>query len=408
MELKRRIESIPRKEGVSDRAVVMALGGRFTDELLSGLPAVLMPTIRATFGLSYTQVSLLGLTLNYVAAVIEPINGLLIDLWKRPWLMAWGAAGVGISTALLGVAPTLAFLLLGFAVYGLASGPLAHTADVILVEAYPRAPDRIYARATLLDTVGALLAPLSVSLAVLLGVEWRWLLISLGLSSFIYALLILKTRFPDPAHGDRQEDVGFKQALRDNLRAVFSNRLALTWLLYLFVLDIAEAPLQFNTIWLRENVGMSQALIGLYIAMEMAVSLISLIVLDRWLSRSGYRRILLVASSALLVLYPAWLLLPGIWTRFVLAIPLNLLFTAFWPIGKAQSLASVPGRGGTVTAVTSLLGLVPIPLLFGILAEVTTLPSAMLWVSLGALAMLFALGLRLPDSQNASTGSLLE
>jgi hypothetical protein len=125
-----RIESLPRAKGVSNRVVIMGLGGRFMDELLSGLPTVLMPTIRAQFGLSYTQISLLGLTLNYVAAIIEPIGGLLIDLWKRPWLMAWGAAGIGLATAVIGLAPTLGFLLLGFAIYGLASGPLAHTADV--------------------------------------------------------------------------------------------------------------------------------------------------------------------------------------------------------------------------------------------------------------------------------------
>jgi len=66
-----------------------------------------MPTMRSHFSLSYTQISLLGLALNYVAAIIEPINGLLIDLWKRHWLMAWGAAGIGLATMVMGAAPHL-------------------------------------------------------------------------------------------------------------------------------------------------------------------------------------------------------------------------------------------------------------------------------------------------------------
>jgi MFS transporter, FSR family, fosmidomycin resistance protein len=137
------LKSIPRAKGVSNRLVGVSLSARFFDEVLSGLPNVLMPTIRAQLGLSYAQVSLLLLALNYVAVVIEPIAGLLIDIWQRRWLMVWGAVGIGIATAVMGLAPTFFLLLLGFAIYGLASGPLAHTADVVLVEAYPEQPGRI-------------------------------------------------------------------------------------------------------------------------------------------------------------------------------------------------------------------------------------------------------------------------
>ena len=110
---------------------------------------------------------------------------------------------------------------------------------------------------------------------------------------------------------------------------------------------------------------MSQALIGIYRVVEMAVGIVNLVFLDRWLVRTGYRRILLWASLGLLVLYPIWLLTPGIWQRLVLSLPISFLFTVYWPIGKAQSLASVPGRGGTITAVQSLIGLVPLPLFLG-------------------------------------------
>ncbi len=388
--------ALPRADGVSDRVVGVSLAARFMDELLGGLPSVLMPTIRAQLGLSYTQVSLLGLTLTYVAAFIEPINGLLIDLWKRPWLMAWGAAGIGLGTMMMALAPTMAFLLLAFAIYGLASGPLAHTADVVLVESYPETPGRIYTRATALDTVGALLSPLLVTATIWLGLSWRWLMLALGLSSLLYGLVILRTRFPVNRGSEQQDRRQFWASLRRNLRSVLSNRSAARWLAFLFILAVIEAPMQFTTIWLREQVGMSQALIGLYRALEMAVGLASLLFLDRWLGRRSYRRILLVASVALFFLYPAWLWLPGIWPRFILSIPISFLFTVYWPIGKAQSLAAVPGRGGTITAVQSLLGLVPLPLLFGLLAESFDLSRAMLWVYGGATLTMILLVARMP------------
>ncbi|MDT8305440.1 MAG: MFS transporter, partial [Anaerolineae bacterium] len=179
---------IPRDATVSDRAVRLGFGGRFADEVLSGLPGVLMPTFRATLGLSYAQISLLRLALDYVAFVIEPIAGLLIDVLQRRWLLAWGAFFTALSVILMGLAPTFLLLSLAFAVYGLGSGPLAHTADVVLVEAHPEAPDRIFARATMLDTTGALLSPLLVTAALWSGLSWRLPLLASGAAGLLYAL----------------------------------------------------------------------------------------------------------------------------------------------------------------------------------------------------------------------------
>lgn len=395
---KLKIQSIPRREDVSDRVMAVSLAARFMDEILSGLPSVLMPTIRATLRLSYVQVSLLSLALNYVAAVIEPIAGLLIDIWKRPWLMAGGAAVIGLATAVMGAAPTFAILVLGFGLYGIGSGPLAHTADVVMVEAYPNAPSRIYARSTVIDTFGALLAPLLVSITLWLNLSWRWLMIGLGLSGLVYAILILRTRFPRPLNGgDEEEALSIRQVMKKNLKAVLANRNARIWLLFLFVHEVSEAPVQFTTIWLREQVGMSQALIGIYVALEMAVGIISLLYLDRWLARTSQRRIIRLAALGVMVLYPAWLFLPGIGTRFALALPLYFLTAVFWPIGKSQSLASIPGKGGAVSAIHSLTALVPVALFFGLLAEAITLTGAMLVVQVGSMLGILILAWWMPE-----------
>jgi len=163
--------------------------------------------------------------------VIEPIAGLLIDIWKRRWLMAFGAAGVGIATVVMGVAPTFTILLLGFAIYGLASGPLAHTADVVLVEAYPKAPDRIFTRATLLDNFGALLSSLLVSITFILRLEWRWLMIALGLSGLIYAVIIFTTRFPPRQNESSTDEARSSSDAWTNIRTVLTSKQALSWLL---------------------------------------------------------------------------------------------------------------------------------------------------------------------------------
>lgn len=394
-------QAIPRAKGITNRMVILGLGGRFTDELLSNLPDVLMPAIRAQLGLSYTQISLLSLVLNYVAAVIEPIGGLLIDLWPRRWLLTWGAIGVGLATITMGLAPTFALLVVGYAIYGLASGPLAHTADVVLVEAHPEAPGRIFARSVSLDTLGAMLAPLSVAVVSWLGLEWRWLMVALGASSIVYGLLLYRTHFLPPANSEENEEAGLWASLRGNVRWVIGHRPVLAWLLFIFLLELLETPHLFQTVWLHEESAMSQGLIGLYRALEMVISLVSLAYLDRWLARTTYRRIITIAGLGLLFLYPAWLLLPGLWPRFLLALPLNFLFTVFWPIGRGQLLAAAPGRAGTVTALSSLLGFLPLSLLFGLLAEAISLTTATFWVTIIALiGLLLATRLLPPQAEN--------
>lgn len=396
-----RFADIPRAEGVSDRVVRLGFAGRFVDELLSGLFDVLMPTFRTQFGLSLAQVGLLPTVLNYVAAVVEPLNGLLIDTWNRRWLLAGGAAFCGLALLAMGLAEGYALLLLGFVLYGVGSGPMAHTADVVLVEAHPEAPSRIYARATSLDTLGALTAPLLVTAGVWLNVDWRWLLVGAGVLGVAYAYLLARTRFPAatgaaPEDEDEPDDGSFLRTARRNIAAVLSSRRALAWLAVLLAYDLIEAPMAFHTVWLHEEVGMSLALIGLYRALEMAVGLEPVLYLDRWLRRTSPRRVLLLASAGLVALFPAWLLVPGVWTRFALGVPLNFLFAMLWPIGKAESLSSVPGRPGTVTAVNSLFGFLPLTLVFGVLSESFGLTPMMLVVHVGALLVLIGVVLALP------------
>ena len=404
-----RFADIPRAEGVSDRVVRLGFAGRFVDELLSGLFDVLMPTFRSHFGLSLAQVGLLPTVLNYVAAVVEPLNGLLIDTWNRRWLFAGGAAFCGLSLVAMGLAQGYALLLLGFVLYGIGSGPLAHTADVVLVEAHPEAPSRIYARATSLDTLGALTAPLLVTAGVWLDVDWRWLLVGAGALGVVYAYLLARTRFP-AATGAAVEDEdadegGFVRTARRNIAAVLSSRRALGWLAVLLAYDLVEAPMAFHTVWLAEEVGMSQALIGLYRALEMAVGLVAVLYLDGWLRRTSPRRVLLIASAGLVVLFPAWLLVPGVWTRFVLGVPLSFLSAMIWPIAKGESLSSVPGRPGTVTAVNSLFGLLPLTLVFGVLSESFGLTQMMVVVHVGALIVLIGVVLLLPRFADPSSPS---
>lgn len=274
----------------------------------------------------------------------------------------------------MGLAPTYAALLSASAIYGLGSGPLAHTADVVNVEAYPDDPERAFGRATSLDTIGALLAPALVASTGWIGLDWRGLLAALGLGALAYAWALATTRFPPPpTRGDGHHLVG---ELWRNIRLVMGGRGARAWLIVLLAIDVFETAALFKYVFLVEHVGLSQVQAALYGAAEQIVGLVALAWLDRHLKRHGSAGVLPGAAAATLVLFPAWVLAPGLAARMAIGVPLAFAWTMFWPIAKARSLTSIPNRAGAVNAVTTLFVLLPLPIVFGAVAEWVDLPTA--------------------------------
>lgn len=393
------VRGIRRRGDVTDREAVLALFGRFVDELASGVPLVLLPTLRSRLGLTVAQIGWCLQALYAVAAVVEPVAAAGIDVVRRRPLLVWGAVGWAVSLLLVAGAPSYGWLLLAFVVAGTASGPLAQTTDVLLVEMHPDAEERIGARQTLLDTVGALLAPAVVALVAWLGGDPRIALVGSGVVILVYAVLLATTPMPDPAGAaprggvDAVEPV--QRSLRqvqDNLRVVLRDREARVWLLALLGDALVEIPALFEPVWLGGDVGASQSMVAVHAAVELAASLVGLALLDRWVQRHEARTILTVACLANLAIYPAWLLVPGVTAKIVLVVPLALATAPVWPLVRARALRAVPSRGGMVLAITSLYGLLPLAAAFGwISARVGLAPSMLVVHMTATLGILLAI-----------------
>jgi predicted MFS family arabinose efflux permease len=403
--------SIHRSDDVTDRAVLLALFGRFVDELASGVPLVLMPTLRARLGLTVAQVGWCLQALYGVAAVVEPVTAAAVDVVRRRPLLVWGALGWAVSLLLVGGAPTYGWLLLAFGVAGAASGPLAHTTDVLLVEMHPGAEERIGARQTLLDTVGALLAPAAVALVSWTGGDPRLVLVGSGIAILGYAILLARTSMPDPpgratagAGQAATSSVALETAwqslrqARENLSVVLRDREARVWLAALLGDAVVEIPALFTPVWLGGEIGASQAMVAVHAAVELAASLVGLLLLDRWVQQHDARAILTVAGIANLVVYPVWLFVPGVLSKIVLVVPLAIAMAPVWPLVRARALKAAPNRGGMVLAITSLYGLLPLAALFGWFSARVGLTSAMFAVHMTAtLGILVTIQQRVPD-----------
>ncbi|HVM12738.1 MAG TPA: MFS transporter [Egibacteraceae bacterium] len=357
------LRTIPRRVGVTDRAAVLALWGRFVDELGSGLPLVLLPTLQGRLGLSVTQTGWCLQALYGAAAVVEPVAAAALDLVARRPLLVWGALGWGVALLMVAGAPTFGWLAAAFLLMGAASGPLAQTTDVLLVEMHPGAEERIGARQTMLDTTGALLAPAAVALTGWASADPRLPLVVSGCAILGYAGLLAATPMPGP--GRTAESLSPLHQVRANAVEVLGDREARIWLVALLGETLMDIPALFEPVWLAGDVGASQSMVAVHAFVQMATALVGLALLDRWLPRYGPRRILTAACVANLLAYPAWLLVPGVAAKLVLVVPVTLAVTPVWPLVRARALMAVAGRGGTVMAITSLYGVLPLPALFG-------------------------------------------
>jgi predicted MFS family arabinose efflux permease len=383
------LTALDRREDLDDRTTVLVLFARFTDEVTSGLMIVLMPTLRARLGLSVVQAGWCFQALFTVAAVVEPVAGAALDLMRRRPLIVWGAAGWGASLLLAAGAPSFGWLVAAFAVAGAASGPLAHTADVVLIEGHPGAVERIQGRSTQIDTIGALLAPGAVAAAGWLGVDQRAVLVVAGGGALVYAALLAGSIVPGPPTSAHAALAPVARVVA-NVRTVLTDPAGRYWLIALLLHELLDLPELFEPIWLRDVVGASQSLVAVHVAVGLVGTLIGLLLADRWLGRRDAEPLLRVSLVGTVILYPLWLLTPGVAARFLLVLPRNLVMAPLWPVLRSRALAATPGTAGTVSAISSLTGVVPLAPLFSWAAERWGLTATMLVVTLGTLVVLLA------------------
>ncbi len=378
-------QPIPRRAGASRRLVGLMLVARFLDEWWVGLLLILMPVIRTDLGLSYAQVSVLLASFGWAGWVADPATGLAADVYpRRPLMAASAAATAGVLLVLSG-ADAFGVLLLVCLGYSIAVTPPATIADAVLVEAHPDAPGRIMARQTLIDTVGALLAPLTASLLAVLGIAWP-VAFAVGAGMWlVYAGLLWRTSFP-PNHVPQPEQEsgaagGGLRAMWHNLRVVSRVPAVWRWLFFLtlgdFVSDVAFA---FWPLLLADVIGLPEALIGLAMTGYMVASVLGLAVLEPALARFGEDRVLRVAVSAVGVLFLLLVVNPQPGLAVVLLGAYGFFDSAIWPLGRARLLSSANGYTATVSALGPVTGLPAslAPLAVGAVASAAGLQAGML------------------------------
>lgn len=365
-----------------------ALTIELLDELVDGVTGAAWPLLREDLALSYTEVGLLLGVPALLANVIEPVFGLLADAGRRRAVILGGGVAFAVSLVLYAVAGNFWALLAASVLFYPASGAFVSLTQAALMDAEPSRRENNMARWTLAGSVGNVVGPLLIGLAVTVGLGWRPVFALLA--ALTVGALALAWRSREVLTGGRaDEGLDWRTSLGEAWAALRRGevRASLTLLeCSNLLLDVFRG---FLALYFVDAVGASPAVASLAVAVLTGVGLVGDALVVPLLERvPGAWYVRRSAGMAVLVL-PAFLLVPSVPVKLVLLGVLGLLTAGWYAVLQARLYGSLPERSGTVMALGSVAGLAGgavLPLL-GLVAERFGIEAAMWLLLAGPLAL---------------------
>ncbi|HEX9115432.1 MAG TPA: MFS transporter [Anaerolineae bacterium] len=397
----------------------------FLDELVYGAREAAWPLVRSDLGLTYAQIGiLLGLP-GLIGSIVEPVLGILGDIWRRRVLVLGGGAIFAAALLLTALSRDFVLLLASFILFYPASGAFVSLSQATLMDHAPDRHEQNMARWTFAGSLGVTVGPLALGASALLGGGWRGLyLFFAGLTLVLLGLAWRHTAAASPAApenleiGDRPPPaqagsdaladaglprspeahgtgagrallVGLAATLRDLRRGD-----VLRWLVLLQFSDLMlDVLLGYLALYFVDVAGATPTQAGLAVAVWTGVGLLGDFLLIPLLERVDGLRYLRASVLVELVLFPAFLLARPWVVRLVLAGLLGLGNSGWYAILQARLYSALPGRSGTAMALTSMGSAAGalLPLAIGLAAERLGLGAALWLLLLGPLALLAGL-----------------
>ncbi len=371
--------------------VLTLLAIEFLDELVYGAREAAWPLIRTDLGLTYAQIVLLLGVPRIIGNLIEPLVGLLGDVWKRRALVLGGGVIFTAGLLLTGGAPTFPLLMIAFVLLSPASGAFVSLSQASLMDSDPQRHEHLMARWTLAGSLGVVAGPLALGAAAALGFGWRGLFAAFAVLSL--TLVLIAGRQPFTNGQAKTEQTGLRAAALNALRAL-RRKEVLRWLVLLefsdFMLDVL---LGFLALYFVDVVGVTPERAVMAVVVWSVVGLVGDALLIPLLERVRGLVYLRYSALVMLFLYPAFLFAPSFWIKLGLLAALGLGNSGWYAILQGRLYSEMPGQSGTVMAINSAFGVAAgiLPFLLGFAAERFGLPVAMWLLILGPIALLVGL-----------------
>lgn len=364
----------------------------FLDEFVFGAREAAWPLIRDDLRMSYTQVGLILSLPGVVGNLLEPVFGILGDVWRRRALVLAGGVAFAAAAALVGASRSFAALLLATMLFNPSTGVFVGLSQAALMDAAPARREQNMVRWTLSGTLGNVFGPVALSAS--LGAGWGWRPPFFAACALALALVSAARRFTFPIPAAEEGRLGatqFFEAAREGLRAL-RRREVLRWLVLLQAGDFTWDVLRgFLALYFVDVTGAGATRAALVVVVWTCASLPGELLLLAALRRVGGLSYLRVSTSVVLVLFPAFLLADGFAAKVALLVALGAANAGGYAILKAQLYAEMPGRSGTALTLGNVSGMLGtlFPLALGAFAERFGL-GAMMWLLAAGPAVVLA------------------
>ena len=368
--------------------LAVALAVELADELVDGSKGAALPLIRHDLCLSYEQIGLLASVPLLVGGLLELPLGVLAGEGRRRRLAILGGGGVFVLT-LLGVASARSFaVLLGaFVAFYPASGAFVSLTQAELMDTWPDRHAQVMARWELAGSIGAVAGPLLLTavlasgggwrdvylvLAVLAALAWlgRWLrgpqaagtgtetgaVVAAGACEVTEANKVTGADGAADAGGEA-EGRAWRVRGREVLEAL-RDWGTVRWLVLLQVADLlGDVFTGFLALYLVDVEQLRPAIAALAIAIRLGAGLAGGSALIVVLERVGDLTVLRATAAAAALLYPGFLLVPGVAPKLAMLAVLSAASAPWYPLLQARLYGSLPGRSSAAVTLSSAAGL---------------------------------------------------
>ncbi len=364
----------------------------FLDEFVYGAREAAWPLVRTDLNLSYIQIGVLIGLPGVVSGLIEPIIGILGDVWKRRVLILGGGVVFALSLLLTALSQDFPVLLVSFVLFYPASGAFVSLSQATLMDIAPERHEQNMARWTFAGSVGVVAGPVALSVAIVLALGWRGLYLVFAGLTLLLLMLARRIQTPAPIQS-LSAQASFKRGVLNALHALRRGEV-LRWLTLLAFSDLMlDVLLGFLALYFVDVVSTTHAQAGAAVAVWTGVGLLGDLLLIPLLERVRGLNYLRLSTMVELVLFPIFLLVPDFWIKLVLLGLLGFFNAGWYSILKAQLYSAMPGQSATVMTVNNVFGLLTglIPLGLGLVAQRYGLVAAMWLLWLGPIALLIGI-----------------
>jgi len=388
------------------------------DELVDGTKDAALPLIRHDLALTYGQVGLLASAPLLLGSLLELPVGVLAGQGRtrRPAILGGGLVFI-LTLVAAAAAQSFAGLLVAFVIFFPASGAFVSLTQSGLMDADPDRREQHMARWDLAGSAGAVAGPVLLVGVLSAGGGWRAAYLVLAVCAAAAWLgaarsgpgpmtpraaadpgghdpaQFARVRLdpaqldaPRPGPGQR----GRAPALRRVLCAVRQPGVA-RWLVLLQVSDLLLDILTgFLALYLVDIVHATPEQAALGVAIRLGTGLAGDALLIRVLERVSGLSVLWAGAAAAAVLYPGFLLAPGLAPKLVILGLLTIATAPWYPVLQAQLYRSLPGESGIVVSLSSASSLLAgaAPLAVGFLAQRFGLAWALTGLAVAPLGLL--------------------